>query len=186
MAKTFLDIRPVQELSPEMIANLKKALVDAMYRDAMGVFDVKNEEELLVREMLPDKDLGLSAQEWLFDFSSTSIAVPTEKNILANAYTVPVNKLFGFLGNAIFTSGGTGVSTVKYKSGASELAIYDLSKLNAYRNKAGYYSNAILVRPRKNLEIDLYITVNQKEYIPFYAYVIETKGTTLNATPALQ
>ena len=184
MAKTFLDIRPIQELSPDMIAQLKKEMVDVLIKDAMGVFDVDNENELLVRNMLPDKDLGLSSRAWLFDFSSAT--VPSELNVLASNYTVPVDKLFGFIGNAIFTSGGTGVSTILYKSGATELAIYDISKLNAYTNKAGYYTNAIVVRPRKGLEIDMYVTTAQKEYIPLYGYVAETKGTTLNASMALQ
>ena len=184
MAKTFLDLRPVQELSPEMVTKLKKDMVDVLFKDAMGVFDIHNENELLVREMLPDKDLGLSSRAWVFDFSTAT--VPAEINVLATGYTVPVDKLFGFVGNAVYTSGGTGVSTILYKSGATELAIYDISKLNAYTNKAGYYTNAIIVRPKKGLEIDMYVTVAQKEYIPLFGYVAETKGTTLNASMALQ
>lgn len=184
MAKTFLDIRPIQEMNPDMVAQLKAEMVDVLIQDAMGVFDIKNENELLVRNMLPDKDLGLTERAWLFDFSS--VTVPATQNVLASGYTVPVDKLFGFIGNATFTSGGTGVSTILYKSGATELAIYDISKLNAYTNKAGYYTNAVIIRPRKGLEIDMYVTTAQKEYIPLYGFVAETKGTTLNASMALQ
>lgn len=181
--KTFIDMMPVAEVSAEHILNMKKQLVDEMFKTAMEVFAVNNENDLLVRGILPDKDLSLAARTWKFDFSGA--AVPASINILPSGYLVPRDKMFGFIGAAAYTQPVSDVSTILFKSGASEIAIYDIQKLNAYNSRAGYFSNAVIIRPQKGLEIYYYVNTAQIEYVPLFGYVAEAKGTTLNAETAI-
>jgi len=146
-------------------ASIEEALLDLASRE-LGV----PREQLVVRDVDPSEDFGLTNSVWSVDLTT------------ANAYntavdtTVSDNRFIAIYGINRATDNFT---LVKFSSGAKVLDIWNVEPVYGLENPIKVAKAPILLRQNTPIKIELYATSTGTARPIFFAKVAEVKGRTV-------
>lgn len=173
---------PVGDMSLEARMNTRANCDDALIAAAKRLAIRDREEDLIIRDTLPNTDLGLAAQEdWLIAGAGV---VATELQYTALA--LAIDRCIGFFGLGV-ESAPPSISRVRLTLGAASSQIrgvYQIEPLYSRLETAGYFSEVVMFTRQEVCRImvmpRLAFAVNT-ERLHFYARTIEPIGTVVSA-----
>jgi hypothetical protein len=155
--------------------NIKERLKNYLKDLAVKKGIVTSIDNIVVRDILPDVDLGFSSNNWNVNYSS--IGWNTVVSI-----RIPNNKLIAFYG-ATNINNTESTSAIAFKVGAGGVKTKAISEITAYYTNADYreaiFSSPIVYENGDYLVIQAY-TTNTGPYSILEGYVAEPKGETIN------
>jgi hypothetical protein len=165
--KSELDIRAMQTAIIEYLKDLavKKGIV-------------ANRDNAVVRDLLPDIDLGFPAPNWSIPLTANTW------NTIAS-FRVPDKKLIVFYGIRNI-SGTPGATAISFKVGPQGAKTKDIEEIEpAYALsipcKQAIFTNPILYENGQYLTILVYSKLTKpNEYLILLGYVVEPKGETIS------
>ncbi len=173
---------PVGDLSlgdrQDLRANVDQVITSAALRLAIR----DRETDLILRDTLPNTDLGLAAQEsWLVP---TAGVVGAENQFIGLA--LAVDRVVGFYGIAPETAPG-GTSRIRFTLGAASSQIrgvFQLEQLNSRIETVGYFSETVVFTRQEFIRIMLMArnaTVLNTQILPILARTVEPIGAVVSA-----
>jgi len=164
-------LKPLDVLGKEEVRSLEEDVKERLLELAVSQTGIPR-ERWVIRDLLPS-DLGLSTDEWKFDYTS------------ANAYntvidtTVPDRKFIVIFGIAILDPAPV-ATVIKFKEAADIKDVIEIEDLLVKREPEGYLEEPIEYEQKDKVKIEIYATATKTgEKIVLKGYIAELKGETI-------
>jgi hypothetical protein len=132
-------------------------------------------EELAVRDILPDVDLGYSARKWETGTLPALAFSPVVNRRLEDT------KVIGFVGVRDLKGGiGTGItSVIRFKVGpgaAKVRKVFEIQGIESGEEKEGYFEEDIIYENGQHIGIDFHNVTTGVSNLQLIGFVVEPKG----------
>ena len=171
MGKIF----PFAELGLEQLRAIEDAVKEKLLEVAMRETG-KKREELVIRDILPKTDLGLTNEVWV-----ASISTANSWNTWITK-ELPKNKFIAFYGVAVLSASPitTGVAFKIGATGATTKDIMMYEEIFAEEKPVGYTEEPIIYKGGDYVYIQLYGKSTGTEYIVLKGMICEPVGETIS------
>jgi len=159
---------PKQELTVEEIMEIETATVEKLLEIAAKQTGIAK-EELVVREIMPKTDLGLTNEEWKISYTA---AYTEERKV---NITLPKNKFIAFFG-ATNLSAVPKTLYVGFATPAKRVDNWHFSKIYSYNNPVGYAKEPVIFVGGKTMHLWFYGNATGDDLPELKGIVVEPLG----------
>jgi len=146
---------------------------DALKRRLEAEVRARGIAEVVVRDILPTDDLGVGSNNaWV-------ISIPAGANSVTISKDLPDDMAFGFYG-VKFLDPAADVTYIRFRLGQAKIkAVFQVQSALTEQDRAGYFEEVILYRPKDSMVIDVYAGSSGAKKGELLGFIAERKGRTI-------